>query len=137
MNCWLLKSDPDDYSFDDLLRDGTTRWDGVSNPQALIHLRTIARGDRLLIYHTGAGKAVVGLASVSKGPYTDPAGDDARRVVIDIKAGQRLPRPVLLAQVKGDPRFADFPLVRMPRLSVMPVPGPIWNALLELAGVAK
>lgn len=118
---WLVKSDPGTYSFADLLREGRTRWEGVRNATALIHLRAMERGDRVLVYETGAVKAVVGTAVVARGPYPDPAAGDPRFVAVDLAAGERLARPVTLAAVKADPAFAGFPLVRMGRLSVMPV----------------
>jgi predicted RNA-binding protein with PUA-like domain len=131
---WLLKTEPSTYSFDQLEREGRTRWDGVRNNLALAHLRQMAPGDRVLIYHTGAEKAVIGLARVAAKPYPDPAGDDPRLVVVDLTAEARLPRPVPLARVKQDAAFKDFALVRMPRLSVMPVTPDQWKRLLELGG---
>ena len=134
MAMWLLKSEPGTYSFSDLVRDGTTCWDGVSAPAALIHLRAMKRGDDALIYHTGDEKAVVGLARIASDPYPDPSADDPRRVVVDISAVAQLISPVTLAVVKADPRFKDFGLVRIGRLSVMPVSPVQWKALLDLGG---
>ena len=130
---WLLKSDPDTYSFNDLERDGQTRWDGVSNNLALRHIRSMHPGDTALVYHTGDEKAIVGLAEIRSEPYTDPKQNDPRLVVIDLKAGSRLKRPVTLAEVKQQPDLKDFPLVRMPRLSVMPVSDAQWKTLMSLA----
>lgn len=130
---WLLKSDPDTYSFADLERDGKTVWDGVSNNLALKHLRSIRKGDALLIYHTGAEKAVVGLAEAVSDSYPDPKQKDPRLAVVDIKAGKRLARPVGLDAAKQQASLKDFPLVRMPRLSVMPVSESQWKTLLDLA----
>jgi len=130
---WLLKSDPDTYSFADLERDGQTRWDGVSNNLALKHLRSIHKGDTALIYQTGDDKAVVGLAEVLTDPYPDPNQKDARLVVVDLKAGKRLARPVPLDEIKRQPALKDLDLVRLPRLSVMPVSEAHWKALLDLA----
>jgi predicted RNA-binding protein with PUA-like domain len=130
---WLLKSDPETYSFADLERDGQTRWDGVSNNLALKHLRSIQQGDTVLIYHTGEERAIVGTAEVTSDPYPDPKQKDPRRVVVDLKAGKRLARPVTLDEIKRQPALKDFELVRLARLSVMPVGEPQWKALMELA----
>ena len=130
---WLLKSDPETYSFGDLERDGQTRWDGVSNNLALKHLRSIQQGDTVLIYHTGEERAIVGTAEAASAPYPDPKQKDPRRAVVDLKAGKRLTRPVTLDEIKRQPALKDFALVRLPRLSVMPVAEPHWKTLMELA----
>jgi len=135
MSFWLLKSDPETYSFDDLERDKKTTWDGVRNNQALIYLRQMKRGDLALIYHSGDDKQVVGLAEMTCNPYADPKLCDPKLVVVDLKSKQRLPNPVTLAQIKADRDFADFQLVRMSRLSVMPVPNPQWKKLLTMGGL--
>ena len=93
---WLLKTEPGEYSFDDLVRDRTTVWDGVRNPLALKYLRAIRRGDELLIYHTGAVRAVMGLARAASDPYPDPVQQDPKLVVVDVVPGRRLARPVSL-----------------------------------------
>jgi predicted RNA-binding protein with PUA-like domain len=129
---WLVKTEPGAYSFDDLLRDCRTTWDGVSNALALKHLRAVRKGDPVLVYHTGDEKALVGLARAVTDAYPDPR--DGRLTVFDLEAEGRLPRPVTLAEVKADAAFAAFPLVRMPRLSVMPVGEAEWSRLLGLAG---
>jgi predicted RNA-binding protein with PUA-like domain len=121
MAYWLLKTEPDSYSFDDLERDGETRWDGVRNPTALRHLRSMRPGDGCVIYHTGEERQAVGLATVTTPPYADPEAGDERLVVVDVRAQRRLPRPVPLTALKADPRFADSPLLRMGRLSVVPL----------------
>ena len=131
---WLLKTEPETFSYDQLEKDGRTVWDGVRNNLALVHLRAMKASDRVLIYHTGAIKAVIGLAKVAKAAYPDPKQDDPRLVVVEISAEKRLPRPVPLSEVKADPSLADFALVRMPRLSAMPVTAPQWKRLLEMAG---
>jgi predicted RNA-binding protein with PUA-like domain len=131
--CWLLKTEPREYSFDDLVREGRTVWDGVTNPLALRHLRAIQPRDELLIYHSGSFRAVVGVARAASRPYPDPSRSDPRLVVVDVAPVQALPRPIPLAAVKADPRFRAFDLVRLPRLSVMPVPPPLWRALLGMA----
>jgi predicted RNA-binding protein with PUA-like domain len=132
-NYWILKTDTDTYSFDDLAREHRAVWDGVSNALALKHIRSMAKGDQVLIYHSGDQKALIGLARVASAPYPDPKQDDRQLVVVDIEAGKRLPRPVTLAEVKADPAFAELGLVRMSRLSVIPVPEPQWKRLLALA----
>jgi predicted RNA-binding protein with PUA-like domain len=130
---WLLKSDPDTYSFADLERDGQTRWDGVSNNLALKHLRSAHQGDQALIYHTGEERAVVGTAEITGDAYPDPKQKDPRLVVVDLKAGSRLARSVSLDELKRQTELKDFALVRMPRLSVMPVNDAQWKLIMKLA----
>ena len=132
-NYWILKTDADTYAFDQLVRDRRTVWDGVSNALALKHIRSMAKGDQLLIYHSGDDKALVGLARVVSEPYPDPKATDAKLYVVDVEAGERLARPVTLAEVRADPAFADLGLVRMSRLSVIPVPAEQWKRLLAMA----
>ena len=132
MASWLLKSDPETYGLADLERDRSTRWDGVANNLALQHLRKVRSGDSCLVYHSGAEKAIVGLAQATSDGYADPR--DAKLVVFDLKFVRRLAKPVTLAALKADAAFADFALVRMPRLSVMPVPAPLYKRILQLAG---
>ncbi|MBA2627596.1 MAG: EVE domain-containing protein [Gemmatimonadales bacterium] len=131
---WIVKTEPSAYSFDQLERDGSAVWDGVKNAQALIHLRSMAKGDKVLVYHSGAYKALVGLARVERGAYLDPNANDPRLVAVDLVAVRRLARPVTLAAVKSDGRFPDLALVRHGRLSVMPVSATDWKALLKLGG---
>jgi predicted RNA-binding protein with PUA-like domain len=121
MAYWLFKEEPDHYSLEDLFRDKRTVWAGIENNLALKHLRSVKKGDQVLYYHTGKEKSVVGVMEVVKGPYPDPARDDARFVVVDVKPVRRLDRPVSLAEIKSNRNFADFALVRISRLSVMPV----------------
>lgn len=128
MAIWLLKTEPSTYSFGDLVRDRRTAWEGVANPLAQKHLRASRAGDELLVYHTGNEKAVVGTARVVRDPYPDPA--HPAHVLIDLEPGQPLARAVTLAELKADPRFAEFALVRLPRLSVMPVPPDLAAAIL-------
>ena len=130
---WLFKSDPDTYSFDHLERDRRTVWDGVSNNLALKHLRSVRRGDQALIYHTGDERAVVGLAEVVSDAYADPKQKDPRLVVVDLEARERLARPVSLDEIKKQAALKNFDLVRLPRLSVMPVSEAQWNAIVKLA----
>ena len=134
MPSYLLKTEPTVYSFDDLLRERRTRWDGVANAQALMVLREMRRGDEVLIYHSNVDKAIVGLAKVAKGPYPDPDQDDPRRVVVDVRAVRALERPVTLAEIKAVAGLGDLALVRQSRLSCMPV-SPAHRRLLERLGV--
>ena len=134
MNYWLLKTEPSTYSFADLAREKTARWDGVSAPAALASIRKMKPGDEAMIYHTGDEKAVVGLARVASESYADPKQDDPRLAVVDLTAVSPLPAPVTLATIKADARFKDLGLVRIGRLSVMPVSPVQWKAILELAG---
>jgi predicted RNA-binding protein with PUA-like domain len=118
---WLLKTEPESYSFDDLVGDRRTVWDGITNPVALRNLRQIRTGDRVVIYHTGKEKRAVGFARVTREAYADPKRGEDRLLVIDIEAAEGLPRPVTLAQLKQEEVFADSPLVRQGRLSVVPL----------------
>lgn len=131
-NSWLLKTEPSTYSFDDLRRDKRTTWDGVSNPVALKHLRAMRKGDQAFVYHTGDEKSIVGLARIASDPFADPKLNDPSRVVIDLEPVRPLRKPVTLAAVKADRRFADFALVRISRLSVMPVSAEQWKHLLDM-----
>jgi predicted RNA-binding protein with PUA-like domain len=132
---WILKTDADVYPFDQLERERRAVWDGVTNALALKHIRSMAAGDAALIYHSNVGKEIVGLARVASAPYPDPKGKDPKLVVVDLEADRRLPRPVTLANVKADPTFADLGLVRMSRLSVIPVPAEQWRKLLAMGGL--
>ena len=132
---WVLKTEPSTYGFPDLVRERRTRWEGVSNAVALKHLRSMLEGDDALIYHTGNEKSLVGLARIASAPYPDPAQKDERLVVVDVEAGKPLPRPVSLAEIKADPAFKDLGLVRLSRLSVVPVEPDQWKRLLAMAGL--
>jgi len=128
---WLLKTEPSTYSFADLVREKQTRWDGISNPVALRHLREAVVGDRVLIYPTGDEKAAVGEAEITKPAYDDPK--NPKLAVVDLRAGKPLPKPVTLAQLKQDPEFADSPLVRQGRLSFVPLTDAQWKRVQALA----
>ncbi|HZS44368.1 MAG TPA: EVE domain-containing protein [Blastocatellia bacterium] len=132
---WLLKTEPESYSYADLEREGKAVWDGVSNNAALKNLRSMAKGDEVIIYHTGDEKSLVGLAQVTASAYPDPKKDDPKLVVVDLKPKRKLPRAVTLAEVKANPKLKDFDLVRLPRLSVMPVSEEQWKLLADMAGV--
>ncbi len=133
---WLVKTEPGCYSFADLEREGKTTWDGVTNNLALKHLRAIKKGDPVLVYHTGDEKAVAGLAEAASDPYPDPAQNNVKLAVVDVKPRRAARRPVTLSEIKSLKEMAESPLVRMPRLSVMPVSDKEWEKLTELAGLA-
>lgn len=141
MATFLVKTEPETYSFDDLVREKKTAWTGVSNNAALAHLRTMQSGDEVFIYHTGDEKAIVGLASVVGKPYEDPAqpgqttSGEPKFAVVDLKPARKAKAPVTLAAVKTDKRFAEFALVKQARLSVMPVPPALDKVLRSLAGL--
>jgi predicted RNA-binding protein with PUA-like domain len=132
-NRWLLKTEPREYSFDELIRDKKTVWDGVTNALALKHLRAIRKGEELLIYHTGNVRAVVGLGKAASDPYPDPVKRDPKIVVVDVLSVRRLAQPVMLQAIKASPAFRTFELVRLPRLSVMPVPDALWKKILQMS----
>ena len=129
---WLFKTEPGQYSYDKLEREKKAVWDGVANNLALKHLRDIRMGDEILIYHSGDEKAIVGLAQAISDPYPDPRENDEKLVVINIKPIRRLSSPLSLAQIKAVDELRDFDLVRLPRLSVMPIPENYWDRLRDL-----
>ena len=133
MAFWLFKQEPDCYGYADLERDGTTLWDGVKNPLALKHLRACAVGDQIFYYHTGKEKAVVATARATTDAYPDPNDTSGKLSVVDIAPDKKLPRAVTLAEIKSDKAFASFPLVRMSRLSVMPVTDAEWERIEKLS----
>ena len=133
MAYWLLKTEPSTYSYADLARETKAVWDGVSNPVALKNIRAMKKGDLAFIYHTGAEKAIIGIAQVSSDPYPDPKQTDGRLVVFELKPKEKLKAPVTLASVKAKKEFAQFELVRLPRLSVMPVSPEQWVKLLAMS----
>ena len=130
---WLVKEEPANYSFDQFLADGATVWSGVKNPLAQKNLRAMKKGDRVFYYHTGNEKAVVGIAKVTAGAYPDPKDKSGKLVVVELAPDKKLKRPVTLAEIKAAGRFPDFPLVRLPRLSVMPVTAEQWEAIEAMA----
>ncbi|HEU4681760.1 MAG TPA: EVE domain-containing protein [Gemmatimonadales bacterium] len=135
MAYWILKTDADTYPFDQLERERRAVWDGVTNALALKHIRSMEPGDGALIYHSNVGKELVGLARITSAPYPDPKRKDAKLSVVDLEADRTLPRRVPLAEIKADPAFSDLALVRMSRLSVIPVPEEQWKRLLEMGGL--
>jgi predicted RNA-binding protein with PUA-like domain len=130
---WLLKTEPSCYAWDDLAREKRTAWEGVTNATALIHIRAMKKGDLALIYHTGDERAAVGVAEVVTNPYPDPNVGDERVVVVDLKPKRRLARPVTLDDIKADKTFAGWDLLRIGRLSVVPVPPKMWDRIEALA----
>lgn len=138
---YLLKTEPDDYSYDDLVRDKKTVWDGVANPTACMIMRGVKKGDEAFIYHTGKDKCVAGLCRVTSDPYPDPkrpdttAKGDTKFPVFDIAPKKKAATPVTLAAIKADERFADLPLVTMGRLSAMEIPPALDKALRSMAGI--
>ena len=133
---WLFKEEPEHYSFDALSRDGKTLWSGVKNPLAQRHLRAVREGDRILYYHTGREKAIVGIARAVGDARNDPGDRTGRRAAVDIAPVGKLPRAVTLGEIKALKMFAAFPLVRISRLSVMPVGDREWQAILRLSEAA-
>lgn len=131
---WLVKEEPEHYSYDALVRDGKTVWAGVKNPLAQKHLRGIRKGDRIFYYHTGKEKAVVAVARAASDAYSDPKDTSGKLAVVDVVPERKLARPVTLAAIKADPAFASFPLVRMSRLSVMPVSDAEWKRIEKMSG---
>jgi len=131
---WLFKTEPSDYSFADLVRDRRVVWEGVSAPAALIHLRGVKKGDQVVVYHTGDEKAAVGLAEVTRGSYEDPKLGNPKRVVVDLKPVRALANAVPLADFRTDPVLKTTELVRISRLSVVPLTPAHFARVLERAG---
>jgi len=134
MAYWILKTEPSSYSFDQLEKDEHAVWDGVKNPVAIRNLRAMAKGDQLMIYHTGDEKSVIGLARVTREAYPDPKKKDSNLFVVEIEPVKRLAQTVTLAAIRADKVFASIALVRQPRLSVVPADEKQWSRLLEMAG---
>ena len=131
---WLFKTEPTAYSFQRLQKDRRTVWDGVKNNLALKNLREIKRGDEILIYHTGSEKAAVGIARAISASYPDPQKQDPKLLVVEIQVDKPLARPVTLAEMKANAKLKNFDLVRLPRLSIMPVSEEQWEFIEEMAG---
>ena len=130
---WLVKEEPEHYSYDQLVKEKKTVWAGVKNPLAQKHLRSFKRGDRVFYYHTGKEKAIVAIATAASDAYPDPKDATGKASVVDIAPVKKLARPVTLAEIKADRAFASFPLVRMSRLSVMPVTDEEWARIEKLS----
>lgn len=131
MHYWLLKQEPSTYNYDMLAKDKKTVWDGVHNNLALKHMRTMKKGDRAIFYHTGDEKAAIGILEITSNVYPNPKECDERFVVVDVKALSKLKRPVTLQEIKNDPKFKDWDLLRISRLSVMPVPKTLWDEIIN------
>ena len=131
---WLVKSEPAKYSFDDLVRDGRTVWDGVRNNTAALHLKAMKAGDQVLYYHSQEGLAVVGVAEVVGEAFLDPSDPAGRFVAVELAPVRALPRPVTLAQMKAEPKLADMAMLRLFRLSVSPVTDDEWAVILAMGG---
>ncbi|KPL80181.1 EVE domain-containing protein [Herpetosiphon geysericola] len=133
MAYWLLKTEPNEFSWDDLVRDGSTVWNGVTNAQALINLRAMQLEDQCLIYHSGDVRAAVGIAQVSRTAYPDPSSDNPKHVVVEIEPVVALKQPVTLVQIKAEPSLADWMLVRQSRLSVVACSPEQWAWVIDQA----
>lgn len=135
MAYWLVKSEPSVYSWDQLVKDKETSWDGIRSYAARIHLKAMKKGDNLLYYHSNEGLEIVGIAKVSKEYYQDPTTDNEAWVSVEIKADKKLKKPVTLSKVKADKKLQDMVLIKISRLSVGPVSEAEWNHIMELAGM--
>jgi predicted RNA-binding protein with PUA-like domain len=133
---WLFKEEPTNYSFDTFVKDTQATWSGVKNPVAQKNLRAVRRGDRVFYYHTGKEKAVVGIAKAIGDAYPDPKDKTGKTFVVEVAPVKKLARPVTLAEIKADPAFKTFALVRISRLSVMPVSDAEWKRIETMAGGA-
>ena len=136
MAYWLVKSEPFKYSWSQMVADGRTHWDGVRNYQAANNLKAMQVGDRAFFYHSNEGKEIVGVVEIARTAYPDPGDETGRFVMVDIKPLLPVSRPVTLAEIKADPRLADFALVRQSRLSVVPVRDAEWAMLCAMAGIS-
>ena len=134
MPYWLVKSEPFKYSWEQLVKDKQTFWDGVRNYAARNNLKAMKKGDEVLFYHSNEGLEIVGIAKVAKEHYPDPTADDDTWVVVDLKPYKKLKKPVGLVQIKSDKRLADMALVKLGRLSVQPVTEEEWKIVMEMAG---
>ena len=134
---WMVKQEPETYSWDDFVRDGRTDWTGVRNYQARNNLREMKSGDRVLFYHSGKDKAVVGIAEVAKAAYPDPTAPDPQWVAVDLKPVKGLATPVPLAAIRYDKRLSGLPLIRQSQLSVMPLTKDEFDVLVGLGSGAK
>jgi predicted RNA-binding protein with PUA-like domain len=135
MAYWLLKSEPSVYSWDRLVADGRTHWDGVRNAQALNNLRAMQPGDRAFFYHSNAGKDIVGVAEIVRAFYPDPNDRSGKLGMVDVRPVMPMPQPVTLAQMKARPELAGMALLRQSRLSVCPVSEREWQVICEMAGI--
>ncbi len=137
MSYWLVKSEPSKYSWEQLVEDKQTSWDGVRNFTARNNLKAMKKGDEVFFYHSNEGLEIVGIAKVAEEAYQDPTTDDTNWVVVDLKPVKELKKPVSLVTIKAEKRLADMALVRLGRLSVSPVTDAEWNVILEMAETIK
>jgi len=135
MNYWLVKSEPDAFSWDQQVANGVEPWTGVRNHMAKNNLKAMAKGDRAFFYHSNIGKEIVGIVQVARTAYPDPTAESGDWVCVDMQALQPVPNPVSLATIKADPRLSDLALVRLSRLSVAPVSAAHWHIICELGGI--
>jgi predicted RNA-binding protein with PUA-like domain len=135
MSHWLVKSEPSSYSWEQLVKDGGTHWNGVRNYQAANNLKAMKRGDRGFFYHSNEGLAIVGIIEIAKEAYPDPSDKEGRFVMVDVKPVMAVKTPVTLAAIKAEPKLKDFALVRQGRLSVVPVADEEWRIITKMAGV--
>lgn len=133
MGYWLTKQEPSAYSFDDLRREGRTMWDGVHNNLALKHMRQMRKGDKAIFYHTGGERQAMGIMSIISDPYPNPEEENPRFIVVDVEYDSAFAKPVTLEDMKMRPDFAQWELLRISRLSVMPVPDNIWDAIMSMS----
>jgi len=133
VNYWLAKQEPKSYNFSILKKDKKTIWDGVHNNLALKHINNMKKGDLILFYHSGDEKQVVGIMEVSSKPYSNPEETNERFVVVDVKYKKELQNPVTLSEMKKQKKFKNWELLRISRLSVMPVPKEIWNLIIKMS----
>lgn len=131
---WLMKSEPDAYGWDDLVREGEGYWDGVRNPAAALHMKAMKKGDQVLFYHSNVGLEAVGIMEVSGEAEPDRTDKSGRWVAVRVKPVKPLPRPVSLKAIKAEPRLSELPMIRQSRLSVVPISDAEWKVLMEMAG---
>ncbi|MDE2334450.1 MAG: EVE domain-containing protein [Rhodospirillales bacterium] len=136
MTFWLVKSEPDAFSWQQQVANGVEPWTGVRNAMARNNLRAMQQGDRAFFYHSNVGREIVGIVEVVRSAYPDPTAEKGEWVAVDVRAVGPMPKPVTLAAIKADPAFAEFALVRQSRLSVMPVPPALWKKLCRMGGWA-
>lgn len=133
VNYWLCKQEPSTYNLDDLEKEKTTAWDGVRNNLALKHINQMKKGDLSFFYHSGDEKQIVGIMEITSAPYSNPKEKDKRYVMVDVKFKKRFGRPITLSEIKGNSMFRGWELVRISRLSVMPVPPKIWSEIIKVS----
>ena len=136
MAYWLVKSEPDTYGWDRMVKDKRTHWDGVRNHQAANNMKAMKKGDEAFFYHSGDDKQIVGIVRVAREYHPDPSDETGKFGMVDVEAVKALKQPVTLAAVKGEPKLAEFALVRQGRLSVVPVTAAQWALLLKMSGTA-